>query len=882
MNDKCASTFTGLEPLHLLRILQACWTKREIHELPEEARRGFASLADPLEGLLIMLENCNDWKKGKKQSLAHYLIDQFNSWIKDNASAQQPCQKQNLLQAKVFALLTVVPTNVLDPLVSLFEVDKADTSSLLSLIEDLCIKNKYKEAVVLSIKLNLQSHLNIEEMCIPLLLQDDMSLVEVYVDDYPELQGRLLQALDSLCYPIDNTRSIQRHDGKLSRLRCDKLNYKVLSKLVFRLMERYGLGTELCPNVVNQHCLASIKYLLHKHFVEKTITEENWAEHIEGLVGQNTWLQIQFIGLLGKYTDLDTVAHWALRLNVPQEKLPQPVAKWLKQLEKDKGYRTGLEKSFKVQSLEEKEKKRNFYQLPIPTESIHIVEHLEQLTSCASRVLQAGGVVGIDMEWRPTFTAWTKARVSILQIALKDHVYLLDLPQLVKESESPGRELEFAQFIQSLFSNRTITKLGYALAGDLRSLCTSYPVLKDVAQITAGMLDLLNMQKELLRAPVHRQDYREAVDVLASVENGLDSGCRQREKGLSLLVQYVLGKPLDKTEQLSNWERRPLRLKQIIYAAADAYCLLDLYEVLHQEMEHFRLSHSPENRLKSKVEKKRKENKPKQSRSCANIPSQDRQSALEQIPPSSPVSPTDFRVICDNMLQGLGRYLRCVGVDVKILANEDDHRMAAEIAREEDRVILTCGLPFQTLRSQVQEGRCLSVNCSDKAKNQAIHVLKHFNVQVTPRDIFSRCQLCNGSEYLKLSVEEMAQAVQLNAAAGKTETSDTPSTESVKFPSQGKHKALPQIDPGWPGICSYSPNCHWAERSGLNMKTLKFTSGATLQVSTIPPGILDKVTRFYCCTTCGKVFWEGSHFRRVLSQFQEVLRITNDSSYLQM
>lgn len=34
-----------------------------------------------------------------------------------------------------------------------------------------------------------------------------------------------------------------RHDGKLSRLRCDKLNYKVLSKLVFRLMERYGLGT---------------------------------------------------------------------------------------------------------------------------------------------------------------------------------------------------------------------------------------------------------------------------------------------------------------------------------------------------------------------------------------------------------------------------------------------------------------------------------------------------------------------------------------------------------------------------------------------------------------------------------------------------------------
>lgn len=44
------------------------------------------------------------------------------------------------------------------------------------------------------------------------------------------------------------------------------------------------------------------------------------------------------------------------------------------------------------------------------------------------------------------------------------------------------------------------------------------------------------------------------------------------EKGLSLLVQQVLGKPLDKTEQMSNWEKRPLRISQIRYAGM-ALCM---------------------------------------------------------------------------------------------------------------------------------------------------------------------------------------------------------------------------------------------------------------------------------------------------------------------
>ena len=37
-------------------------------------------------------------------------------------------------------------------------------------------------------------------------------------------------------------------------------------------------------------------------------------------------------------------------------------------------------------------------------------------------------------------------------------------------------------------------------------------------------------------------------------------------RGLSLLVRQVLGKPLDKMQQLSNWDRRPLGEGQLVYA----------------------------------------------------------------------------------------------------------------------------------------------------------------------------------------------------------------------------------------------------------------------------------------------------------------------------
>ena len=45
------------------------------------------------------------------------------------------------------------------------------------------------------------------------------------------------------------------------------------------------------------------------------------------------------------------------------------------------------------------------------------------------------------------------------------------------------------------------------------------------------------------------------------------------------------------------------------------------------------------------------------------------------------------------------------------------------------------------LKSQVPLGMCYCVDQHQKARDQTVEVLEHYNVVVTQRDIFSRCQV---------------------------------------------------------------------------------------------------------------------------------------------
>ncbi|CAG9312615.1 unnamed protein product [Blepharisma stoltei] len=178
----------------------------------------------------------------------------------------------------------------------------------------------------------------------------------------------------------------------------------------------------------------------------------------------------------------------------------------------------------------------------LPQEQIKFIENEDQV----QELVWAGRFVGLDCEWKPSMVKFSENKVALLQIAFEDVVYLIDMIKL-NTSELLNAKLE------ELFLNEEIVKLGISFSGDIKNVLKSYP--------------------NLTSFKVEFRPYVELLDLYMNIY-GESAG------GLAGLCELVLGRSLCKGEQMSNWERRPLKLSQMHYAALDAHILIEIYKTL--------------------------------------------------------------------------------------------------------------------------------------------------------------------------------------------------------------------------------------------------------------------------------------------------------------
>lgn len=147
-------------------------------------------------------------------------------------------------------------------------------------------------------------------------------------------------------------------------------------------------------------------------------------------------------------------------------------------------------------------------------------------------------VVGLDIEWRPSFNRRYRNPVATLQLCVGRRCLIF---QLIHTSEIPQSLIDFLE-------DDTFTFVGVGVDQDAQRLYDDYDLN------VGNIVDL----RELAAEEMGRDDLRNA--------------------GLKILGREVLGREIDKPRNvtLSQWDRECLNPAQVLYATIDAFLSFEI------------------------------------------------------------------------------------------------------------------------------------------------------------------------------------------------------------------------------------------------------------------------------------------------------------------
>ncbi len=387
--------------------------------------------------------------------------------------------------------------------------------------------------------------------------------------------------------------------------------------------------------------------------------------------------------------------------------------------------------------------------------------------------------------------------------------------------------------LRRLFRQKGTLKAGYALRADLSALAHALgPSGPGAVAVLDPVVDVGVLHRRLL--------HQRCPGTKPSLGGGLSG-----------LVSAQLGAPLDKAQQCSEWDQRPLTAAQLGYAATDACCLVALLQLLigcaREQLKLHTLKTQSNNEENGAIKEEKafkwadgdaavaaasaawgerwescgKGGKMKRTGGLSHLPLSEGEggkkgkkgSGVDFPPFPSHVPWIDpgtggIRVeqepcfLADVMCQGLARQLRLWGVNaeaVECVAATQRHRVhraLVERAATEDRVILTRDAIF--MRRGLSD-RAYYVR-QERKREQLEEVISAFQLPVAREALLSRCARCNG-EFGDAAV----------AAA------DLP-------PGHG-----------------------------------------------VPVGVVERVPEFWVCRRCGIAYWQGSMYARAMERLGEAM-----------
>ena len=357
-----------------------------------------------------------------------------------------------------------------------------------------------------------------------------------------KLQNRLNERLNPLPVLVSSGKVdlavhfVQGHSDLAAQL-IPLLSTNQHVKTAGKLIESHKLDPFSFPTVLTRMKKIAVRYFVNSQtdLQPRQMVElmDGDPELLEILVEEMEYRSRDNRGLVGVLADVVREYPWV------ESRLKRETVETIKKGGFGEGSLTGLDVFSPKDS--------DALQYPLPRSSIHFIDS----ESCIPTMNLNSDILGFDCEWRPALIKFTQYPVSIFQIATRTDVYILDLIAL-----NGSKELN--TLLSTVFLDSNIVKVGLSFAEDRRLLIKSYP---EVSAFEGAIMSYGDLQR------MYQETFPEE----------MGSG------GLVMLVQRFLKKKLCKGEQKSNWMKRPLRERQLHYAALDAYVEILIWDRLVEE-----------------------------------------------------------------------------------------------------------------------------------------------------------------------------------------------------------------------------------------------------------------------------------------------------------
>ncbi|KAF7988726.1 hypothetical protein HCN44_001299 [Aphidius gifuensis] len=823
----------------------------------------FDTAPNPYESALRILANTSDFNNIKTSaSLALTVVEDFQKWLLNHKEKHRQCLVPKLKEV-AFKIVMKQRSFQLFKLVTQAYEFEADKEMFIPYLEKMIDENKFKDACQYASALHLETHFcDPEILILPLILQNKNSIAEEFLGNSRQVQHSLLTYLDNLLAPsVVMQEVLDRYIDKrnIPDVKMSTCQIRPMMKLLSRLVKKFDFSPDICPNHNRKRGEGALQFLVRKHFCDGSLSKECWREMAREAVGTDPLLHCEMINQIALH-DPNEALYWANIFNVPKTKWPWSVTNINSDI---KNTEENWDDDNNIQNNNINNTNDNiiYHSLKLPRESIILIDNQQTFIKFINQGLIDVTIVGIDAEWKPCFGV-KKTELALIQIATNNYIYIIDVTTLGSHNSHLWKQLSL-----TLFENKNIIKLGFGLNHDISMIKDSLPALTDVKFNGQGFLDLHHLWRKLDKDWVFKFPY-----------NG---DTNFSSESLSKMVEICLGNRLNKTDQFSNWERRPLREGQIIYAALDAYCLLEVYNVLLNLCEKrnlpfyelcMELQHIPHPSPKKSIKKIDK----KQTTTTTS-------STVKLIKDDTKIPAHLWRVVCDYELDSLINYLRMCGVDCSSIKLDNITNKTAQDLINEGRLIITKKIYDKFIDFNNSYYQLKSNNITDQLKE----ILTHFNVKVCEENILCRCNICNQNSFQQVTSNIMWEFYQKFINDNKLQNSTAAATSSSLVNNWHDNKYYTADTSSSTTTCDYwkssmplinSRNKRtWflsTDQQQLKMPITKY--GKRIQFEIIKNNnIFQSVSQFYVCDNCGNIYWDGQQSESVINSVLENFIVKN-------